>query len=246
MRAVENVEIESKRMMMVWDFQWLLVIVITAFFQTSFAFASQVLDGEVADDNGVAAPIETKITDVNFVGSGCSQDTARHTISPDFNEASILFDKFSAEIGQGSENSGKKRDQKSCRITVNMEIPDGWQVGVVGAQFRGFAFVSENAYGYLDLKYKKPKKKKYKRLSTTYFQPSAGGEPYSDNFTVDESFPSQMITPCSKNGKVQLTLYTSVGVQLRKKKGPKDFSQVVLDSADAAITMPLQYKRCKK
>jgi hypothetical protein len=68
-------------------------------------------------------------------GSGCPAGTAASVVSPDGNEVSILFDKFSIELA-----AGQRVSTVSCQIRIPVtNITPGYQVAAATFDYRGFA-----------------------------------------------------------------------------------------------------------
>jgi Domain of unknown function (DUF4360) len=81
-----------------------------------------------------------------YFGTGCPENSASTTVSPDGEELSILFDKFIA-LGNGDAES----QEKSCKLTIKIEALPGKQISLYDADYRGY--VSPNTTGYLLVEY---------------------------------------------------------------------------------------------
>ena len=62
-----------------------------------------------------------------IAGNGCPAGTTDFAITPDGQTLSILFDAFSAAPGN-----------KTCNIAVPVHVPNGFQVSLMTADYRGF------------------------------------------------------------------------------------------------------------
>lgn len=82
-------------------------------------------------------PNEVYIKNVTTGGTGCPATTARSVLSPDARTLSVLFDNYSSEVNA----EVSILDQKSCLVTLEMNIPDGWTFALASADYRGFAEV---------------------------------------------------------------------------------------------------------
>lgn len=204
----------------------LLALMILSYFQTSFATTE--------------APPSATIQKVQFSGTGCKKNSASATISPDFQEVSVLFDKYSVEIGAGSTKRKKVRANLFCKLNLDLKVPTGWQISLASVDFRGFVALPENAFGYFQLFFRN-NKKKYQMLNQSVFM-----GPVLEDLLIHEEFAVQPYTKCSK-GNLRVSLFSRIGLEFQNKKGPKDFSQIVMDSADGAVnaTLPLSWRRCK-
>lgn len=84
-----------------------------------------------------------------YSGTGCPTGSADYSITPDGSTLSILFGRYEADAGNRS------RDRKTCNISIPVRVPNGYQVSLITADYRGF----------VDL----PKRSDSARLSRTYF-----------------------------------------------------------------------------
>jgi hypothetical protein len=73
-----------------------------------------------------------EILGAGYGGSGCPADSASVTVSPDGQELSILFDKFTA-MGNNPNES-----RKSCNLSIPIKVPQGFQVSLYDADYRGY------------------------------------------------------------------------------------------------------------
>ncbi len=78
-----------------------------------------------------AAP-KVEIKGAGYGGSGCPGGTADVNVSPDGQELSILFDKFIA-LGNNPRES-----RKSCNLTIPIQVPQGFQISLYDADYRGY------------------------------------------------------------------------------------------------------------
>jgi hypothetical protein len=77
-----------------------------------------------------------------YGGTGCPAGTARAVLSPDATTLSILFDQYVAEAPRG-----QSFDRKSCNFAVPLNIPSGWAVSLISADWRGFIRLPPRARG---------------------------------------------------------------------------------------------------
>lgn len=75
---------------------------------------------------------KVEIMGANYGGSGCPAQSASVSVSPDGQELSILFDKFSA-LG-----SDPNQSRKSCNLSIPIKIPQGFQISLYDADYRGY------------------------------------------------------------------------------------------------------------
>jgi hypothetical protein len=86
-----------------------------------------------------------EILGASYAGSGCPAQSASVSVSPDGQELSILFDKFAA-IGNNPSES-----RKSCNMSIPIQIPQGFQVSLYDADYRGY--IAPNTSGTLRAEY---------------------------------------------------------------------------------------------
>ena len=72
------------------------------------------------------------ITGASYGGSGCPNQSASVSVSPDGQALSILFDKFAA-LGNNPAES-----RKSCNLSIPIKIPQGFQISLYDADYRGY------------------------------------------------------------------------------------------------------------
>lgn len=73
-------------------------------------------------------------------GSGCPQGSVAAALSPDSKALSILFDKYQANAGSGSEN-GAQVAYKNCTIAIPVHIPQGYSISVYAIDYRGYTYI---------------------------------------------------------------------------------------------------------
>ena len=83
-------------------------------------------------------PPFANITSIEYRGTGCDAESASVAITPDLNYFSILYDRFSLEIGQGTLLPTTKIAQKRCDIIVKFDLPAGWSLQFDSVEYRGF------------------------------------------------------------------------------------------------------------
>jgi Domain of unknown function (DUF4360) len=75
---------------------------------------------------------QVEIMGASYAGSGCPSQSASVSVSPDGQELTILFDKFAA-LGNSPTES-----RKSCNLSIPIRIPQGFQVSLYDADYRGY------------------------------------------------------------------------------------------------------------
>lgn len=78
------------------------------------------------------------ITSVEYRGTGCDAESARVVITPDLSYLSVLYDRFSVEVGTGTASPLDQNQQKNCAIIVKLDLPAGWSLQFDEVEYRGF------------------------------------------------------------------------------------------------------------
>ncbi len=69
------------------------------------------------------------IQGAGYGGNGCPSGSASVNVSPDGQELSVLFDKFKAD---------KATRRVSCNLTIPIQVPQGFQISLYDADYRGY------------------------------------------------------------------------------------------------------------
>ncbi len=83
-------------------------------------------------------PPTSAVQNVEIDGSGCDAGSANALMTSDMNFLSVLYDRFSVEIGKGTANPGKRAAEKNCTINVTVGVPAGWNFSFESVDYRGF------------------------------------------------------------------------------------------------------------
>jgi hypothetical protein len=111
------------------------------------------------------AQSKVEILGANYGGNGCPANSASVSVSPDGQELSILFDKF---IALGN-NPNERR--KSCNLSIPIKVPQGFQVSLYDADYRGYVAPATSA-----------------NLRAEYFFAGARGPVFSRTFTGETNY----------------------------------------------------------
>lgn len=84
------------------------------------------------------SPPFANITSVDYRGSGCDAESARVTMTSDLSYLSVLYDRFSVEVGTGTLNPTANAEQKNCTIVVKFDLPAGWSLQFDAVEYHGF------------------------------------------------------------------------------------------------------------
>lgn len=83
-------------------------------------------------------PPFANITSVEYRGTGCDAESARVVMTPDLSYLSVLYDRFSVEVGTGTASPLDQNQQKNCAIIVKFDLPAGWSLQFDEVEYRGF------------------------------------------------------------------------------------------------------------
>lgn len=107
-------------------------------FITTLLLSFQLLAQEV--------PPFATITSIDYRGSGCDAESARASITSDLSYISVLYDRFSVSIGQGSENPMAPHAMKNCAVVIKMDLPAGWSFQFEAVEYQGFVSLPNQSY----------------------------------------------------------------------------------------------------
>jgi len=93
------------------------------------AIAAILLTGNTSQ---VVAQNIVTIRGAGYGGSGCPNNSASVTVSPDGQVLTILFDKYSAD----AQNPTTRR--LSCNLSIPIFVPNGFQISLYDADYRGY------------------------------------------------------------------------------------------------------------
>lgn len=72
---------------------------------------------------------------LKYGGTGCPQGTIGQSISDDRTTFTLIFDNYSASIGEGVSIT---ENRKNCQVNLAVRFPQGWQFSLLNSDFRGF------------------------------------------------------------------------------------------------------------
>lgn len=179
---------------------------------------------------------------VEPVGQGCDSTNVSSSISPDRKDISVLFDQMILESKADESSSSKMTiKRKVCNILVTVLIPSYLQIKVKGADFRGFASLSDE--------------NKAAHKVIVPFQKSKGyGYSYQilqAPFSSDFSYTNRLVgntkdfSPC---GQRIVKLVISNQISLLHRKDSTEDSIFSIDSMDFSLKQSkhVEYKVCTR
>jgi hypothetical protein len=182
-----------------------------------------------AEAQAQTPPPGTRIVSVSAIGNGCPSGTVSSTLSPDNQELSLLFDQFISESGG---NLNIRADKKVCVIEIGFQIPAGYSMGLVSADYRGFAAVEPGAQGQHEVLYSFNKSYAGSSFSSRVLR-----GPLNENYLIHNELDPRLVnwSPCNQ-AQVSLTVRTSLVTQaMTSIAGRLPSAMITLDSVDAAV-----------
>ncbi|KEZ42281.1 hypothetical protein SAPIO_CDS6142 [Scedosporium apiospermum] len=89
-------------------------------------------------------PNEVKIVGISAIGSGCPVGHAFATVDSTGTIFDVAFDQYVVETGP---NTSASDARKNCRVSLNIEFPQGLQFSVVDTTFSGYASLASGQTG---------------------------------------------------------------------------------------------------
>lgn len=187
------------------------------------------------------SPDFAEIRDVQLQGSGCHDAEVAVSFSPDFKDLSLLFDNYLAEIGEGSLNPRLLQLRKDCQISLEMTVPQGWQMAFRAVDYRGFALLPYQATGF----------QRFSILQegapiVSMKEASLRGPLNEDYYIRSEVRPERLTWSSCLNGRTEVKLMTQIGVNLNPRSSDRSLTMITLDSADTSIqqNLTVEWRRC--
>ena len=81
------------------------------------------------------------ISDFTHQGNGCRPGTVSHAVSGDGQAITVFFSDYVVSTDR------RRIAHKNCNLSITVQSEPGWEFSVVGADIRGFANISERAFG---------------------------------------------------------------------------------------------------
>lgn len=79
------------------------------------------------------------------INNGCDADSYQLVVSPDGTSLSVLFDSF---VVNGGQDIGRR-----CALTIPLNLPEGYSLGVYQVDYRGYAHLSQREAGLFTVSY---------------------------------------------------------------------------------------------
>lgn len=201
-----------------------------------------VLTAMVLVSSEVFAQMTMTIRGVTLKGSGCGPTTAQAVITPDGQTLSVLFDNYSAEIGEGSENPQLRQINKTCEVLIDADVPPGVQYSIQQVNFRGFAALPTSAHGYHRFSTRIPgqavpslREAQLKGGIVDNYDVTIAGKPGRNNWST-----------CN-NTSQKISILSDLMVRYLPNSRDNSKAQITLDSTDVATAsaFKLIWQRCR-
>jgi Domain of unknown function (DUF4360) len=163
-----------------------------------------------------------EILGASYAGSGCPANSASVSVSPDGQELSILFDKFAALGNNPSES------RKSCNMSIPIKIPQGFQVSLYDADYRGY--IAPNTSG---------------TLRAEYFFAGSRGPVFQRTFNGEANYNAQDSLATVAN--VWSACGDSVNMRVNASMSARGQGMATVDSFDLAhrgLVYHIKYRSC--
>ncbi|MEH2136177.1 DUF4360 domain-containing protein [Nostoc sp.] len=166
---------------------------------------------------------KVEIVSAEYGGNGCPEGSASVSVSPDGQELSILFDKFIA-LG----NKAEER-RKSCNLSIPIKIPQGFQISLYDADYRGYVAPATTA-----------------RLRAEYFFAGQRGPVFSRTFKGENDYNvrDQLVTVAD----VWSRCGDSVNMRVNAAMTASGQGMATVDSFDLAhrgLVYHVKYRQCR-
>jgi hypothetical protein len=183
-------------------------------------------------------PSTVRIRGITYGGSGCPQGSVGQFLSADATVVTLIFDKYSAELG-ASVNPSKNR--LNCQINFDLIYPGGFQFSIFSADYRGYAKLDKGVTGQVKSTYYFSGSSTQASDTATFTGPLTGD--YLKQDKVEQA--STVWSPCGAEGAL------NINSQIRltsDSSNTKATGLLTTDSIDAKFTqvLYLQWATCKK
>ncbi|GLX99895.1 MULTISPECIES: DUF4360 domain-containing protein [Actinoplanes] len=183
-------------------------------------------------------PNEMMIIDVvSANGSGCPDNTAQITVSPDNRAFTVTYSEYTAQVGPGA----KPLDfRKNCQLALDIKVPSGFTFAIASADYRGFASLQRGSYGQSAANYYFQGHSQSTRIAHDFRGPMERNWQHTDSVGIT----SLSYLNCGERR------FLNINTELRVNRGSSDtrseLSFLSMDATDAAINTlyRVAWKKC--
>lgn len=200
-------------------------------------FSSQAFSTGVAGIDYPAEPI--LIQNITYKGTGCvDESTASVNIAEDKQAFTVTFSEFAAQTGP---MLSPLEGRKNCNLTIDLDIPYGWQFSIASFNFRGYISLDQGVVAEHSATYFLQGDPKQLKFASTAKGAYNGEYVYTDNIGIGS-------TVWSRCGiKRALNVNTAINVRnTNKVKYPNASGFIANDSIDGEIRQVygLTWRQC--
>jgi hypothetical protein len=166
---------------------------------------------------GPASAQSVQIQGASYGGNGCPAGSASVSVSPDGQELTILFDRFSAT-----------NNRKSCNLSIPIRVPQGFQISLYDADYRGYVAPDTQA-----------------NLRAEYFFAGGRGPVFSRTFNGETNYNVRDSLATVAN--VWSRCGDSLNMRVNAALTARGRGQATVDSFDLAhrgLVYHIKYRRC--
>ncbi len=187
---------------------------------------------------------------LSYAGSACPPGSVSAVLSPDEQTLSVVFDRFSSQVGSGT---GVDQQRLDCTLSIPLTLPTGYALSVFSMDVRGFASLVKGARAVVRSSHEFTRRNGKLKLD---FDRDALKGPYEGDFFYEQTLAKRWDSDCGDfatiNVKLELLLDSDGRlrdpVDNKKKQRVPDQSLASLDSIDttaAPLSYKIQLSRCK-
>ncbi|MFW7377775.1 MAG: DUF4360 domain-containing protein [Oligoflexus sp.] len=206
-----------------------------------------------ASANETPNPREIYIQSINYNGTGCPLGTVAENVSPDGQAFTLTFSDYIAEASQWA----SPRDaRKNCQITLNLNVPSGFQYTVASFDYRGFLDLQKGTKANYSTSYYFQGDSQTVRTNTSWdtLRPVRGVYPAPDwngdiygpfSFTQKVGITSLVWSRCGVQRALNVNTSMAVSVDRRNHADAEAF--IGTDSIDGNFKQKfaLMWRRCR-
>jgi len=193
---------------------------------SSFSTTSTPENNTTSDGSGVvpAFSIGEYMGTPSYAGSGCPFGSVSTSMSPDDTAVTVLFDDYIVRAGGIYAN----QNYMTCRITIPLYVPHGYQIGIIRTDYRGFNDLPFGAQSQFKVEY-------FLAGETTRSYTEVYDGPFLEDFLLQDTVNTQNVVwsrcsyPTNFNIDTKLAVFSNFN---------NDEASISLDSADVTINDP--------
>ncbi|WYZ38151.1 hypothetical protein EsH8_III_000065 [Colletotrichum jinshuiense] len=179
---------------------------------------------------------QVKIVDVNYGGSGCPKNTVTDILSDKRDLVTLLFDDYIAESGP---NINPTKNRAACQINIKMHFPQGWQLSVFQADYRGHVDLPKGVEGYCKATYY------FSGDSNSLSRSLKFNGPVVEDYTKTDVFGLESVVWSACGEEAMLNVKSAIEI---RPLGTEKYALMTVDSTDYKVAhlYHIQWRRCKK